>query len=80
MRTGQIVQKKWLYASDCCLLEVYFDSETVFTRCPRCASLCNWEKVDVTVEKLKGFIDTSRFAKPWRKGSDPKVLEPRHSC
>ena len=80
MKTGTVVQNNWLYVSECCLLEVYFESGKTFSRCPRCSSLCGWEMVDVTDEDLKGFNDTPRFSKDWDKWADTKILEPRHFC
>ena len=79
MKTGMLVQNDWLYVSECCLLEEYFESGRFFSRCPRCSSLCDWEMVDVTAEDLKGIVNTSRFTKHWAQGADSKTLEPRHS-
>ena len=80
MKTGTIVDDNWLYVSECCLMEVYFESGGLFSRCPRCSGLCSWEMVDVSDEDLKGYIDTSRVTKSWGKWADAKILEPRHSC
>ena len=80
MKTGTIVDDNWLYVSECCLMEVYFESGGLFSRCPRCSGLCGWEMVDVSDEDLKGYIDTSRITKSWGKWADAKILEPRHSC
>ena len=80
MKTGTVVQNNWLYVSECCLLEVYFESGKTFSRCPRCSNLCSWEMVDVTEKDLNGFSDTSRVSKDWGKWADVKILEPRHSC
>jgi hypothetical protein len=79
MKTGMVVQSNWLYVSECCLLEVYFESGNFFSRCPRCSSLCDWEMVDVTAEDLKGFVATHKFSKQWADVADSKTLEPRHS-
>jgi len=79
MKTGTVVQSNWLYVSECCLLEVYFESGNLFSRCPRCSSLCEWEMVDVTAEDLKSFVDNYRFTKQWADAADSKTLEPRHS-
>jgi len=79
MKTGKGVQKNWLYASDCCLLEVMFDSGDSFSRCPQCSNLCDWEMVDVKSVELKTLIGTSRPAKPWARRSHSTELALRHS-
>jgi hypothetical protein len=30
MKTGAVVESNWLYVSECCLLEVYFESGKFF--------------------------------------------------
>jgi hypothetical protein len=80
MKTGKLVQNNWLYASDCCLLEVFFKSGQSFSRCPKCSSLCDWEKVDIPSEEIKTLVVTSQSAKTWEKRSQSKTLEPRHFC
>ena len=79
MKTGTIVDDNWLYVSECCLEEVYFESGGLFSRCPRCSGLCNWEMVDVSNEDLKDYVDTFRQTKSLGKWADAKMLEPRHS-
>jgi hypothetical protein len=46
VKTGQDVRELGLYASDCCLQELFFDKDDSFSRCPRCLRLCEWEAVD----------------------------------
>jgi len=48
MKTGDDVRRIALYSSGCCLEEVRFEAGC-FTRCPRCAGICEWEVVDVVV-------------------------------
>jgi hypothetical protein len=81
MKTGKDVQKFWLYASDCCLQEIMFDSGESFSRCPRCANLCDWEMVDVAPEEMKAVSESARIAKHWttRASSMPVALELRFS-
>jgi len=56
MKTGKDVNKFGLYISDCCALEVPFNSGDVFSRCPRCSSLCDWEMADMTPAEMKTLI------------------------
>jgi hypothetical protein len=64
MNTGNDVHKFGLYSSDCCLLEVFFDSGNVFSRCPRCMSLCEWEMADLTSTEMKALITKVKLQKP----------------
>jgi len=79
MRTGKLVQDKWLYASDCCLREILFDSGDSFSRCPQCSNLCGWEMVDVTTEQMKYLNRKTRYAKDLAKRSNSGKLELRPS-
>jgi len=84
MRTGKDVQEFWLYASDCCLLEVVFDAGESFSRCPRCSGLCDWEMVDVSSEEMKALNEAPRnanrwTAKSWTGASNSAEMAVRHS-
>jgi hypothetical protein len=43
MRTSEDVLELGVYTSECCNQELVFDVGDTFCRCPRCASLCNWD-------------------------------------
>ena len=53
MKTSENVLELGLYASDCCKEELIFDKTDCFSRCPRCAELCEWQ----LVEKLMSWIE-----------------------
>jgi hypothetical protein len=48
MKTGTDVQRKGLYASDCCVAEVELQKEQMFPRCPHCLNLTLWFAVVVS--------------------------------
>lgn len=79
MKTSMDVQEMWLYASDCCLQEVLFDSGECFSRCPRCSSLCDWEMVDVGSDTMKAMNEASRLTQQWTTKSHWPGMELRHS-
>jgi len=79
MKTSMDVQELWLYASDCCLQEVLFDSGESFSRCPRCSNLCEWEKVDVGSDTMKAMNDVSRTTKPSSNNPFRPAVELLHS-
>jgi len=59
MKTGKTVDEPGLYSTECCSQEVTFDVGDMFSRCPQCMHLCEWEFEDelVTtedVERLNG--------------------------
>jgi hypothetical protein len=43
MKTGETVTDLGLYTTDCCSVEVIFDTGDSFARCPNCNHLCHWE-------------------------------------
>jgi hypothetical protein len=43
MKTGETVTDLGLYASECCNVELIFDTEDTFLKCPQCCHLCGWE-------------------------------------
>jgi hypothetical protein len=45
MKTGRDANRAGLYISECCLSEVAFTKEQMFTRCPACNALTVWEFV-----------------------------------
>ena len=44
-KTGEDVRESGLYSSDCCEQELVFTENNLFSRCPRCSRLCEWELV-----------------------------------
>ncbi len=48
-KTCEDVELLGLYVSDCCGVELIFDTGDTFTRCPRCQGLCDWELVETLV-------------------------------
>jgi len=78
MKTGKDVQKFGLYSSDCCSLEVFFDSGDVFSRCPRCSGLCDWEMTDLTSAEMKALMVKSKLEKPrtgWLDGKEVRLWQ-----
>lgn len=47
MKTGTDVNETGIYSSKCCEVEIEFSEDQTFTRCPRCSSLTEWEKVEM---------------------------------
>jgi hypothetical protein len=46
MRTGQDVREPGLYSSECCSREIRFAKNDMFSRCPRCLRLCEWDLIE----------------------------------
>jgi hypothetical protein len=60
MKTAEHVRNLGLYASSCCIDEAIFDVNDQFSRCPKCARLCEWELVERVyswqeLEELENF-------------------------
>ena len=49
MRTGDTVTDLGLYTSDCCSVEMIFDTGDQFGKCPKCQRLCIWEEEEELV-------------------------------
>jgi hypothetical protein len=60
-RTGETAEQLGLYSSECCNVELIFDSGDTFTRCPRCLGLCVWDfdSEVVSCEELEGARRTA---------------------
>jgi hypothetical protein len=43
MKTGETVTDLGLYITDCCGMELVFDTGDSFMKCPSCNHLCEWE-------------------------------------
>ena len=43
MKTGDTVTDLGLYDSECCGVELIFDTGDLFTNCPECHLGCGWE-------------------------------------
>ena len=61
MRTSLKVDELALYASACCGVEVLFDKDDVFPRCPACEHLCFWRFIEEVVS-WKDLQDDSLVA------------------
>jgi len=46
VKTTDRVRQLGLYASSCCIDEAVFDANDLFSRCPRCERLCEWDLVE----------------------------------
>ena len=46
MKTAERVRRLGLYASSCCIDEALFDVNDLFSRCPKCERLCEWDLVE----------------------------------
>jgi hypothetical protein len=46
MKTAERVRRLGLYASSCCIDEAVFDVSDLFSRCPKCERLCEWDFVE----------------------------------
>ena len=47
MKTGTLAKYSGLYQNECCELEVEFNANQTFTRCPKCEALTFWETVEI---------------------------------
>jgi hypothetical protein len=59
MKTGETVTDLGLYSSECCSMELIFDTGDTFLRCPQCSRICVWELEEEIVtldefERLNG--------------------------
>jgi hypothetical protein len=59
MKTSETVTDLGLYITDCCSMELIFDSGDSFVRCPQCGHVCDWELEEELVpsedlERLNG--------------------------
>ncbi len=43
MKTAQRVQELGLYTSACCGRDLIFYRDDLFSRCPNCSQLCEWQ-------------------------------------
>ena len=43
METGQTVDVLGLYSTECCNEELIFDFGDVFSLCPQCRRVCEWD-------------------------------------
>jgi hypothetical protein len=48
-RTGDTATELGLYATECCGIELLFEIDDTFCRCPKCSAISKWEMVDVVV-------------------------------
>ena len=49
MKTSETVAELGLYESACCGEELIFDDGDIFSRCPQCNGLCQWEFLEPVV-------------------------------
>ena len=49
MKTAQTVSELGLYSTECCGTELIFDFGDVFTLCPKCLHVCEWEIEELLV-------------------------------
>jgi hypothetical protein len=61
MKTGRDANLSGLYVSECCLKEVPFLKDQMFSRCPRCNALTVWEWVE-RKERALGFQNVAQVA------------------
>jgi len=53
MKTGQDVNRKGTYGSECCLLEKELEKNASFPRCPKCMKLTQWFPVVIRTGNVK---------------------------